>query len=63
MKFANETWFHMIVLVSISFAGFLVANLIAEMFGIKDRILVAILTGIFTGPAAGLYFTKRVERK
>lgn len=64
MKFTNDTWFHMVVLVSIAFVGGFMGEFIAEkVFGIKEGYLVSLITGMLIGPPVGFYFVKRVKKK
>ncbi len=64
MKFTNDTWFHTLVIVLISFVSSFIGKLILEnVFGIEDKNLVTFLTPLFVGFPVGLYFTKRVKRK
>lgn len=63
MKFTNATWFHTLVLLLISLVGVFMANLTAEIFGIKDQNIVHILIALFISPLVFFYFTKRVKKK
>ncbi len=63
MKFTNDTWFHTLVLLLITLAGVFMANLTAEIFGIKDKNIVYLFTSFFTGSVGSFYFIKRVKRK
>ncbi len=64
MKFTNDTWFHTLVIVLITFVSAFIGEFILEnVFGIEDKNLLKLLTPLFVGFPVSLYFIKRVKRK
>ncbi len=59
----NSTWFHYLLLVLIGIVGGTVTmQLLRQVLGIKNDVLVSLITGVIIGPIAYLYFVKRVKK-